>query len=335
MGTGVCITPGSAGNALMNLIWQQEQLKKQTCVSASCEIYLRKNSVGGIINTLQNGEYNEGLKFDSASNYLAHFVVEPTGAPVWFNSERTDLYKTYFAECSIKINETLPMGVFPIRGRAGRIFYPTLEGSYNGIHLWKEQVEFCRQQGLQVSISGGCGWQELTSDPWHWSECIYWKRKKSPNALVEHFCKSAAVGAIGRHGMQRLHYSLAPDDKESLTSIVIVNKEGEPLCYRVVDEPSERSAYLLHWQRYTVGMANLTSLKFAMPFAQDSRLIQIYHDSCIVLEKDEKKTYIARHSNESLTMPPGTWLWEMLSPLKVDKKGNIDSPQYKRGVVHA
>lgn len=329
MGTGVCITPGSTGQTYMKLVWQNERYKKETCVSLSVEKFLRDNSVGGVIQTLQNGEYDELMKFDAASNFLAYWTVEPTGAPILFNSDRVSMYDTYFAKCDVIVTHDLPMGLFPIRGKRGRIFYPTTGGTYE-LCLWKEHINFLEEEGLKIRIHGGAGWQNTTSNPGTWASRIYWKRKAAPSELIEHWCKSSAVGAIGHHGMGRIHYYLAPDNREHNHSIVIVNKEGEPLCYGIVEEPDTTSAYLLHWQRHTVGMANLGSIQFGLPFAKEGRLVQIYHDSAIIVEKDERHTYIARRSNEALTQPPGTWLYELLYPCTVDKKGGVDSPQYSR-----
>lgn len=329
MGTGVCITPGSTGGTFMKLVWQEERFKKETCVSLSCEKFLRDKSVGGVIQTLANGEFDELMKFDAASNFLSHWTVEPQGAAVWFNSEKVKMYKTYFAECTVKVRDILPMGLFPIRGKRGRIFYPTTEGTYE-LYLWKEHIEFLQEEGLEVRIRGGAGWQDVTDNPGTWSLRIYWKRKKAPTKLIEKWCKASAVGAIGHHGMSRLHFFLEPDTKEHDHSVIIVNKEGEPLCYGVAEEPDQTSAYLLHWQRHCVSMANLGSIAFGLPFAKEGRLVQIYHDSALIVEEDERHRYIARHSNEALEQPPGTWLYELLSPCTIDKKGGVDSPQYSR-----
>jgi hypothetical protein len=329
METGVCITPGATGHTYMKLVWQEEHYKKETCVSLGIEKFLRDHSFGGVITTLQNGEYVELMKLDESSHFLKWWRRQPTQAGVWFNSNRVSMYKTYFAECEITIKNTLPMGLFPIRGRGNRIHYPTEEGVYAS-YLWKEHIDFIKEYACDVDIRGGAGWTETTDNPGTWSERIYWKRKGAPTKTVEKLCKSAAVGAIGHHGMSRIHYYLAPDDRNSDNSVIITNKEGEPLCYAVIEEPDTDSAYLLHHQRHTSSMANLDSIAFAIGFAEEGRLVQVYHDSVLIIERDERHEYIARHSNEALEQPPGTWLYEILAPCTVDKKGGVDSPQYSR-----
>lgn len=329
MGTGVCITPGSTGHTHMKLVWQNERFRKETCVSLSVESYLRDHSIGGVIMTLQDGTWEESMKLDESSNFLAHWTVEPTGAAVWFNSDRVNLYKTYFARCEVRINNTLPMGLFPIRAKKGRILYPTEEGLYE-CYLWKEHIDFAQEYGCDIKVCGGAGWQDTTSNPGTWAQRMYWKRKQSPTSLIEKWVKLAYTGAIGHHGMSRIHYYLAPDDREHNNSVVIVNKEGEPLCYGIVEEPDNASAYLLHFQRHTAAMAALDSLRFGITFAEEGRLIQVYHDSVLIVERDERHTYVARKSNEALEQPPGTWLYELLSPCTVLKSGAVDSPQYSR-----
>jgi hypothetical protein len=331
MGTGVCITPGSTGQTHMILVWQEERFKKQTCVSIGVEKYLRDHSIGGVVMTLQNGTWEESMKLDESANFLSHWTVEPTGAAMWFNSDRVSRYATYFAECSITINNTLPMGLFPIRGKQKRIFYPTEEGTYE-THLWKEHIQFAETYGCEVRIHGGAGWDDLTSDPGTWASRIFWKKQSAPTDTIAKWCKGCYTGAIGHHGMSRVHYYLAPDNKEYTNSIVLINKQGEPLCYGIVEEPDEKSAYLLHFQRHTASMAALGSLEFAINFAEEGRLIQVFHDSALIIEKDERHRYVARHSNEALEQPPGSWLYELLSPCTVDKKGGVESPQYSRHI---
>jgi hypothetical protein len=329
MGTGVCITPGSTGHTHMKLVWQEEKFKKQTCVSLGAEKFLREHSIGGVIMTLQNGTWEESMKLDESCNFLSHWTVEPTGAAVWFNSDRVSKYATYFAECEVRITNTLPMGLFPIRGKNRRVYYPTERGSY-ACHLWKEHIQFAEAYGCEVRVCGGTGWTDLTSDPGTWANRAYWKRREAPTELVEFWSKGSYTGAIGHHGMSRIRYYLAPDDRAYNNSIILLNKEGEPLCYGIAEEADEDSAYLIHMQRHTSAMASLGSLAFAIDYAEEGRLIQVYHDSVLIHERDERHRFVARKSNEALEQPPGSWLYEILTPCTVDKKGGVDSPQYSR-----
>lgn len=332
LGIGTCITPGAAGHQMQMLLWQKERMRKQSNVSVSIENFLRKNCTSGVVNTLQFGSYEELVKLDEASNYLAYFNVEPSGAGVWFNAMRggsEDRYVTYFAECAVRVNSELAMGIFPTKSRVGKILYPTLPGTYYTF-LWKEQVNLAREYGCQVGVGAGVGWRSFSTDPSIWSKEIYRKRKTATNERIERWCKLASVGGIGHHGMTRYQYHLTPDLKNANTKITIITESGEPLAYGVVETLDESGSYLLHWQRYTAAMAGLSSITFALPIAEEGRLVQIYHDSVLVIERDETHSFIARKSNEALLQEPGTWLWEILTGVTVDKSGNVSSNEYQR-----
>lgn len=281
-------------------------------MSGSQEIYLRENGFGGVVNTVAFGEYDELLKMDMCSAFLSKWTVHPTGAGVWFPGSRVDKYATYFAHCIVTINEELPMGVFPYRNSRGRIVYPTLRGVYE-TYLWKEQIESFSELRCDVKLLGGIAWRNKNSNATTWAKYMYNLRINAPNKFVEKATKIATVSAIGRHGMARKRYFLLPQDKASHESVVILNKYGEPIEYAVETEDNETEAYLVHWQRYTSAMVNLESIVFAWPFAIESRLIQIYHDSVLILEHDETHNFVSRISNEALDQPPGTWLWERLT----------------------
>jgi hypothetical protein len=332
-GTGVCITPGSCGHKLQMIIHQNEHMKKQTCVSIGAEDFLRKHTFGGIIMTTKTGEFYEGLKFDDASHFLAYWSMQPEGAAVWVDGgkgARLDKYPTYLVKCVIDIVEELPMGVFPMRSKRNRIVYPTLPGRYYDVYLWKEAIEFARLCGCKVYEGGGIAFRSMGSDNWEWSQKIYWLRKQATSDRHARWFKQAAVGGIGHHGLGRMRYKLVPNPEDANTKLTILSEEGEPISYGVLEEPDDTASYLIHNQRYCSSMANLGSLKFAYQFACQDRLIQVYHDSALIIERNERSEYISRASNEALDCPPGTWLWEELTNLKVDKKGNVSSDQYNR-----
>ena len=334
LGTGTCITPGSAGHKSQMMIHQQNHFHKQTCVSLSIEKFLRDHCISGPIITTKTGYFEQNLLMDGAGHFLAYWTMLPEGAGVWIDgSQGSDLdsFATYFCECTIIIPNTLPVGVFPIRGKGGRIRYPTEKGYYYAVYLWKEQVEYARSKGCQVFANGGVGWTSLCSDSGEWSNWIYWKRRKAESSVVANLCKRSGVSGIGHHGMSRQFYRLVPDNGQFEGSLITTfSEEGEPICYVAIETDAMYEPYLLHKQRYCASMAALGSLQFAWGFAIEDRLIQVYHDSCMILEINESHQYVCKRSNEALESPPGTWMWERLTDVKVYANGDIDSNEYKR-----
>lgn len=331
---GTCITPGSAGHKSQMIVHQNHHYPKQTCISIGMENFLRKHCISGPIITTKTGEFQESLMMDGSGYFLAYWTVLPEKAGIWIDGDKgsdPERFATYFCKCTIIVPRTLPVGVFPIRGKNGRIKYPTEKGVYYEVYLWKEQVTYVRAQGCQAYVHGGIAWTTLCGDSWDWSSWIYWKRKHAKTEAIAGLCKRAAVGGIGHHGMQRSFYRLVPDEGEVQGTLVTTfNDDGEPLCYVAIETDAMSEPYLLHKQRYCAAMAALGSLQFAWDFAIEGRLIQVYHDSCLILEKDESHEYVMKKSNEALEMPPGTWMWERLTDVTVFKNGDVDSNEYKR-----
>ncbi len=331
---GTCITPGSAGHKSMMLIHQKEGFKKQTCVSLGAEKFLRDHCISGPIITTQTGYFEQNLMMDGAGHFLSYWTVLPEGACIWIDGDQgsdPERFATYFCRCTVIVPRTLPVGVFPIRKSNGRIQYPTEKGVYYETYLWKEQVTYVRSTGNQVFVHGGIGWKEVRGDHWQWSQWIYWKRRKAKNKIIADLCKRSGVSGIGHHGMQRRFFRLVPDNGQFQGAVVTTfTEEGEPLCYVAVESDALNEPYLLHKQRYCASMAALGSLQFAWQFAEQDRLVQVYHDSCLIVERDESHEYIRKQSNEALEQPPGTWMWERLTDVKVYKNGDIESNEYSR-----
>lgn len=315
-GVGYKPTTGSLGNALMLETWKKYGLSKHTAPSRACEEYIRRNAVGGIVQTPGKGKhYPEAMMLDMSSAWISQYVLHPTGTAVFFRGEpEQGQYFTYFAECDVLIDEELALGPFPYRtGRSDgkRVVYPTIPGLYKGAFLWREQIDDCRKAGCSVRIIEGYGWRNYTTDNFRWSDESYRLRTSASSGLDIKRCKSCNVSAVGRHFQPREHYCIVGEgyNEDTDTPLVIGRDAVNLYLHKEVDD---KTAYMVHWYAYTVAMCNSIVYNFALPFAKEGRLISIDYDSILIIEKDERHHYVKRQSIEALNLPPGTWLWMLL-----------------------
>jgi hypothetical protein len=306
---GMAPTPSSLGNLLMKYIHTIEKLKRQTCISLAAEDYLHKYSFGGIIQSPGEGQEFERLaKLDMASAYLSKWTVLPVGSAVPFGYGHCTNFSTYFALCDIEVKRELALGPFPVRKDKG-IVYPTIPGRYQ-THLWKEQVDDVIRAGASVQPISGIGWQDLCDDAVQWSKHTYWLRKRADGEFIEQCIKRIAVSAIGRHSSPRRHHYLVVESDAAIDEVPVLDKDGNPLRMFVREEYDGRSAYMVHWNKHTVMECNRETYNFALPFAEQGRLVQVYIDSILAVESGRDRDYIKRYSNEALSCEPGTWLLE-------------------------
>lgn len=320
VGVGMYPTPSSLGNALMKYIYTKENLKRQTCISLAAEDYLHKYSFGGIINSPGMGmHYDELAKIDMASAYLSKWMFHPVDSAVVFGYGHCDSFKTYFAECEIEVHNELALGPFPVR-KERNIVYPTLPGRYVS-HLWNEQVEDVRKAGASVRPISGIAWSNSSNDGNIWAKHVYWLRKRASNQFIEGCIKRIAVAAIGRHSTQRRHFYLVSDEEANIDDVPVLNSKGEPLNFFIKEEYDARSAYMVHWNKFTIMQCNREVYNFALPYAEKGKLVQMYVDSVLALENNEKGQYIKRYSNQAMNCEPGTWLIEYRHNVNVVANG--------------
>jgi hypothetical protein len=309
VGVGMAPTPSSLGNLLMKYIYTREGLKRQTCISLAAENYLHEYSFGGIINSPGMGlHYDELAKIDMASAYLSKWISHPIGSAIAFGHGHCDTFDTYFASCDIEVRRELALGPFPVK-KERNIVYPTLPGIYR-THLWKEQVLDVIKAGAEVRVISGIGWRTASSDCEVWAKHVYWLRKRATDQFIESSLKRIAVSAIGRHSTQRKHYYLVPESRADPGAVPTISTNGEPLRYFVMEDYDGRTGYLVHFNKYTIMQCNREVYRFALPYAEQGRLVQMYVDSVLATSGSDTKLYIKRYSNEALLCEPGTWLLE-------------------------
>lgn len=312
VGVGWKPTSSSLGTAHMRHIWYLEHLKKHTCLPLWAELFIRKNAFGGIVQTPGRGmHYDELMMLDRTSAWIAEYVLHPCGSCFGFHGESNCW--TYFAECEVFVPNTLPLGPFPVKSskKSGtRTVWPTEEGYYH-TYLWKEQVQDCREAGVFVRVIRGVGWNDYTTDNSYWAQEAYRLRKSSPDTAVAKYIKGMSVAGVGHHGQDRQFYYLSPDNREGRFNNLL-NNDGEPLNYYLAEEEDNSVALMPHWFYYTVMMCNRTVYKKALHYAKEGRLVSIDFDSILVLDHDERHTYVSRKRYDMEDVSPGQWLWELL-----------------------
>lgn len=352
---GFATTPGALGSLLMKQVHQELRLKKQTALSLQCEEYLRNYSPGGVVWYPKiGGFYEEASDFDLGSAYVAMYDEHPASTAISFKL-LPDQFVTYFAECTVNVRTSLPVLPFipniggrrnnnSLRYKTGRNSYMGARGTYK-VHLWREQIEDCIDAGCDVKVHSGYGWNSVTNINAPWAEKVYYMRKNSPTEFIEKQSKAAAVAAIGHHGMSRERFYLVGEDEAEEWELCVPDIEGNPLLLFVRSERDDFSATMMHWNKYTIMRVNREVYHFALPFAEEGRLIAMDHDAILAVSKPEDKVrHILRHSPEAFSVPPGTWLLTQLHDVKIvaprsyisrEKTRTPGVPADKRELVYA
>lgn len=334
VGIGFAPTPSSLGNRLMLQSYQQSHPgKKHTAPSMSCENFLREHSVGGAVYYPGLGRYSMLQYMDMKAAYLSKYWMQPDGTATRVVNGHTEGLATYFCKCSVTVYHELALGPFPqkiVRNHKAKVAYPTLPGRYDDIYLWKEQVDACRKAGCTVEVYHGFGWKAFTSNNLEWVNDAFELRKTATSEHVKAKSKALGVAAIGHHGMNRDHYVLVDENHRSPIDAPVLNEYGEDFGYYIHTEYDARSAYMVHWNKYTAMMTNLAVYYFALPYAIQGRLVSIDYDSIMVLEGDDKHYYIKKYSVEDAAAPPGSWIWRLLHNVNVIKDRTFESDELTR-----
>lgn len=315
IGVGTAPTPSSLGRKTMRYVYQTQQLKRHTCMPLSCETFLRENGYGGITVTKQSAigkTYSKTSEIDSSMNYVSRVLIGklPDETPICFSNLDNTHYETWFAQVKITLRKDLPLGVFPVRKNDRRVVYPTKKGVYY-THLWKETVDIARENYCDVEVSEGWGWKAMTEDNRLWALWIFNKRVTAPNKEVERKVKKVAVACLGSFGRSRDTYELRNCETMEQSDVLPVLLGNIPLDLWVSPARDERSALMAHWHRYLVSDANNAVRSFALPYAEEGKLLLIDTDGIFVRGEEAGRKFIEKHSMESIGVPPGTWLWRL------------------------
>ncbi len=320
-------TLGSLGSNLQKLLWEG---KRETTLSIHAENFIRAHMVGGRVDTPGLGNsYSSLIDLDMASAYLAHFRLFPGGTAIGFYGVPSTDYVSYFAECEITIRRDIVLGPFPKRLQSGRVSYPTLPGIYTAF-LWKEQVEECEIQGLEVKIIMGYGFRKETRATERWCQHLYSLRKNAPTKDIEIQIKLATNASIGRHGMGNERFVLVPHGKQAPSDAVLCDDHN---AFDIYIHPivAPGSSHMYHFFSHCIAMTALTLYQFALPYAQADRLVASNYDCVLVLEQNaDHQTYIKKHSAGDIAIPPEnkTWRWQMLHNVEIRAPRRFHSDEH-------
>lgn len=318
LGVGVKPTPGSLGKQSMRHVYDLYNLKNHTCLPLSCEKFLQLNGFGGIVVTNKIGHVVPiALQEDKSMAYVSKWDIHPDGTPVFFSHpDGINQFVTWFASVKIEIRETLPLGVFPVRYKNGRVSYPTKRGTYY-THVWKEDAELAMSSGCIVQVRDGWGWHKMTRDNQKWAEWIYIKRQNATYKMLEKMVKKTAVAAIGSLGRSRDVFKVVGPDLKDIDNDVPVMIGEEAVDLWIHQEYDGRSSILNHWNDYTVSKTNRDVREFALSYAEQGKLVMIDYDSVFSIGESGGKSFMRKDSIDNIMCKPGTWLWRLHHNFKI------------------
>ncbi len=310
---GVAPTPGGLGRNIMRQVWHQYRLPVHTSPSGHCEQYIREHMCGGRVDTPGLGNfYPELLEVDMYFGYIANHYCQATDAPVVFTRGEVYGLADFFALCIVYIHSDLALGPFPVRVHSHdeeRVVYPTLSGAYQ-CYLWKGQVDDARRAGCTVKVVEGYGWRRMTDNTGYLAERLFDLRDTAPTKEVENVVKHCGVAFTGGLGMSGTFYTLIPEEKAGPKDLIpLVNaRTKEPMAYYVHEEERPYLPNMVHWFSRTITETARSLYRFALPFAQDGRLVATNYDSVLVVEKNnEGRRYIKKYTSEEIHPRPGDW----------------------------
>lgn len=328
MGLGFAPTPSSMGKLMQFYVWSEHKLHRHTALPLGCEEYIRRYSPGPISFTTDSStSYDKTHLGDMSSAYLSRFQVVPDATAVFANSADVECYSTYVARCTVTIHSELPLGIFPIKF-GSRSNYPTLKGEYKNVHLWKGQVERLREQGCTVQVHSGWGWENLTGDPGYWARYAYQKRVDADTEDIASKVKGCSVAGMGRHSMSREHYLLVVEGRQSDGDQEWL-LDGEPVNIYIHKEYDRYSALMTHWNKYCINDTNMAVYDYALPFAEQGRLLMIDTDSIMVTEGSDTARLVKIPKSEAVCQP-GDWYWRLLTEVEIVGSRSFRSRELNR-----
>lgn len=308
MDVGHFPTPASEGRATMRWVYFNNCLPYHTSLPLSCENYIHRHDHGGIVITPRDHiTVDEVTQADMASAWVARWGIDPDGTASQFSGE-VDC-ATYFAECVVRVHNTLALGVFPVRRADGRVTYPTRKGTYKTF-LWKESVEAARRVGCSVTVIEGWCWPDFTRDNEKWSAWIYHKRCTASSEWQERKVKKVAVSAIGSNSRGRDNYTVVGDANYNPEQDYPAIDGADAINLWVHRDRDDRSPCMVHWVGHTINLCNLSVRDFAYDFAVAGTLLLVDYDSVFVRGQEARNRTIQKYTAEAIACQPGTWLWK-------------------------
>ncbi len=313
------ITPSALGQALMIKHFPANELP-QSGPHGLCRRMLRRGLIGGRVDTIRPGEmFRELLETDCNGAYLARSVKLPTGTsvkihPSDYDRRKGDLtdrrdpwtctepappgdreYVASFWRCQVKIpiDAHLLLGPFgiPVNSDKKEIFiknkirtvaYPTQPGLYHTF-LWDEEIELCREQGLEVELIEGWGWIRWTGCLKKWAEEMWRLRNEARgDKPAEAVIKKAALAALGRFAAAEESYTVGMPGDDTVGTWVRGDDDGIT-NYAINRKVGEGTCCMPHWYSYIMMQQRCVLYRKALPFARNGRLVGTNYDAVFLL----------------------------------------------------
>lgn len=265
-GVGTQTTPGALGQAIWRDEWKKQELPRVSRPSDGCRADLFDHGTGGRADSFSVGQsFEVAWEQDMTGAYAWAACLVPWGSVKRaigpYGLQGPDPSSTWFCECTVTITKELLLGPFPIRG-GEEVEYPTQEGVYEGVWLWKEESNAAQTAGCIVDVGDGWVWGELSANNESWAHRMDYLRQTAPNIQIANFVKAATVAAIGRHGIRPIKFSLVATAKSRDDQPVSHRNRLTSLYLHPTSEPNTPN--LTHWFYYIMTRARLALYQRAM-----------------------------------------------------------------------
>lgn len=139
---------------------------------------------------------------------------------------------------------------------------------------------------------------------------MYNYRRDAPTEEAESYLKTGAVACMGRMGSGNTIHILVPECKAKPTDVPVCAKirgKGVPYIFYVQEKVMPHRPMMVHWYGHTMKETARDLYHFALPYAEQGRLVASNYDSVCVIEGDEAERYVKRYTAEAVCCDPGTW----------------------------
>jgi hypothetical protein len=307
---GTPTTPGALGITLLKESWREQfgdawpahrhqrppegvcLWLSETCTGARADF--DPSHAGTLIPTLHT--------IDRKNAYGAAFQEVPSGPSTRFYGGHTGSFATYYATVTCRLRSALAYGLFPVRTAAtgsAETVYPTQPGDYQ-THLWKEEIEFLQARGIDITLAGGEGWREMTTDTASFVATMEQLRDAAPPALAVYF-KRALVAAIGRLGMPSVSHRLSLEETETRVAF-----DGRATDYFVQQTIEKRPESMPHWFYYVLMKCRLALTQEAESWKQQELLLGTNTDAVFLEAHADTSSYT--EEEQKADAPSGTWI---------------------------
>lgn len=305
--TGTVNTPGALGMTLLRRSWREQygdewKAHRHERPSEGVCQWMREVLTGSRSDLEEsargNLEITACIEIDRKNAFGAELCEVPTGPTVGFAFGDTESFATYVAQCTVTIGEPLCYGLFPFKD-GNETVYPTLPGWYETT-LFKEEIEFLREEGLTVEVKAGHGWYAMTNDPALFVKTIEQLRDTYPDLADE--WKGALVKTIGRLGMESKSYQLTTEETD-----IHVSRKGRVYDWFVDTLIDKRPATMPHWFWFILMKARLALTKEAYLWKKKELFLGSNTDAVFLSPQADMQKYALATGKHFL--PSGAWSW--------------------------